>query len=68
MDSTVRLRTLRRAEEILGGRSELRKYLNVSAILLATWMTGLDSAPTDVFLKAVDVVMENAIDRNREEF
>ena len=68
MDSTVRLRTLRRAEEILGGRSELRKYLNVSAILLATWMTGLDSAPTDVFLKAVDVVMENSIDRNREEF
>lgn len=63
MDTVVRTRTLRRAAEILGGRAELRKYLNVSAICLAAWMTGLDTAPTDVFLKAVDIVMENAADR-----
>ena len=63
MDTVVRTRTLRRAAEILGGRAELRKYLNVSAICLAAWMTGLDTAPTDVFLKAVDIVMENAADK-----
>lgn len=63
MDVIVSVRTLQRAEEILGGRSELRKYLNVSAICLAAWMAGLDSAPTDIFLKAVDVVMDSSADR-----
>lgn len=58
MDTAVRVHTLRRAEQILGGRKELRKYLNVSAVCLAAWMAGLDPAPTDVFLKAVDVVMD----------
>jgi hypothetical protein len=63
VDTVVRTRTLRRAAEILGGRAELRKYLNVSAICLAAWMTGLNTAPTDVSLKAVDIVMENAADK-----
>jgi hypothetical protein len=54
----VRVRTLRRAAQILGGPAQLRKYLNVSALCLAAWMTGVDTAPTYVFLKAVDVVME----------
>jgi len=52
------VRTLRRAAQILGGPAQLRKYLNVSALCLAAWMTGVDTAPTYVFLKAVDVVME----------
>jgi len=52
------VRTLRRAAQILGGPAQLRKYLNVSALCLAAWMTGADTAPTYVFLKAVDVVME----------
>jgi hypothetical protein len=63
VDTAVRTRTLRRAAEIVGGRAELRKCLNVSAICLAAWMTGLDTAPTDVFLKAVDIIMENAPDK-----
>jgi hypothetical protein len=68
VDTAVRVRTLRKAEKILGGRSELRKYLNVSAICLAAWMAGLDTAPTDVFLKAVDVVMDNPADDTRSNF
>jgi hypothetical protein len=39
---------------------QLRIYLNVSAICLAAWMTGVDNMPTQVFLKAVDLVMEEA--------
>ena len=57
MDIAVRTRTLRRAAEIVGGRAKLRKCLNVSAICLAAWMAGLDAAPNDVFLKAVDIIM-----------
>ena len=57
----MRVRTLRRAAQILGGPAQLRKYLNVSALCLAAWMTGADTAPTYVFLKAVDLVMEEVI-------
>ena len=28
---------------------------------LAAWMTGVDTAPTQVFLKAVDLVMDEAV-------
>jgi hypothetical protein len=59
-DATVRLCTLRRAAQILGGPAQLRKYLNVSAFCLAAWMSGADTAPTYVFLKAVDLVMDEA--------
>ena len=52
------MRTLRRAAEIAGGPAQLRKYLRVSALCLAAWMSGADTAPTHVFLKAVDLIME----------
>ena len=59
LDRSVRVRTLRRAADIVGGKAQLRKYLNVSALCLAAWMSGADIAPTCVFLKAVDLVMED---------
>ena len=62
MDIVVRTCTLRRAAEIVGGRAQLRKCLNVSAICLAAWMAGLDAAPNEVFLKAVDIIMDNRAD------
>lgn len=58
---SVRIWTLRRACEILGGRPELGKYLKVSAVSLGIWMAGAEVPPTDVFLKAVDVVIEHDI-------
>jgi hypothetical protein len=58
----VRVWTLRRACEILGGRPQLRKYLKVSAVSLGIWMAGSEPPPTDVFLKAVDVVVEHDVD------
>ena len=61
MDRSVRVETLRRAAEIVGGPVQLRIYLNVSAICLAAWMTGVDNMPTQVFLKAVDLVMEESV-------
>jgi hypothetical protein len=59
LDRSVRVRTLRRAADIIGGQAPLRRYLNVSALCLAAWMSGADIAPTYVFLKAVDLVMED---------
>jgi len=54
----VRTRALWRASQILGGSRPLRAYLNVSAMVLATWMSGAAPAPTDVFLKVVDLIVE----------
>jgi hypothetical protein len=58
MDSAgpVRAKVLRRAAELLGGTPQLRKYLRVSALSLSVWISGAEAPPTDVFLRAVDVI------------
>ncbi len=57
----VRTATLRRAAEILGP-SRLREILGVSAMALTVWMTGVEAPPTDVFLKAVDLIVERNLE------
>ena len=59
----VRVRTLYKAAEIVGGREPLRCRLNVSALVLAMWFSGAEPPPTDVFLKAVDIV-EDALTKS----
>ena len=61
---SVRTAALRRACDILGGPSQLRRYLGVSAIALGVWISGSEPPPVDAFLKAVDVIA----DHNIEEF
>jgi hypothetical protein len=57
----VRVRTLAKAAEIVGGRESLRYRLKVSTVLLAVWFSGAEPPPTDVFLKAVDIVEDARI-------
>jgi hypothetical protein len=57
----LRIRTLVKAAEIVGGRESLRCQLRVSAVLLAMWFSGAEPPPTDVFLKAVDIVEDARI-------
>ena len=59
---SVRVRALARAAEILGGAPQLRRYLKVSILSLTVWMTGAEPPPTDVFLKAVDVIIDHEVD------
>jgi hypothetical protein len=61
----VRSKALRRACEIVGGEAQLRGYLRVSALSLTLWMAGAEPPPTDVFLKAVDVIMDRELDELR---
>jgi hypothetical protein len=58
----VRARALWRAAHILGGSRALRTYLNVPALLLAAWMSGTEAPPTDVFLKAVDLIVDKQLE------
>lgn len=62
----VRARALQRAATILGGKPRLRAYLNVSALLLGMWMSGVTPPPTDVFFKVVDLIVEKDLDRLRK--
>lgn len=61
MGSEVRIETLRRASAMVGGPLPLRRYLKVSAAALALWMSGAVATPTDVFLKAVDLIYDRDI-------
>lgn len=57
----VRSQTLAKAADIVGGKDALRRRLNVSALLLAVWMSGVERPPIDVFLKAVDIVEDEVV-------
>lgn len=58
----VRSQTLARAADIVGGPESLRRRLNISALLLAVWISGAEPLPTDVFLKAVDIVEQEMVE------
>jgi len=62
VDAGTRRKTLAKAAEISGGTQALRRRLHVSAALLTLWLSGAQPLPTDVFLKAVDIVEEKAVD------
>jgi hypothetical protein len=54
----VYIRTLARAAEILGGTTELAFRLKVTPSHLSLWLGGLEPCPANVFLQAVDLVLE----------
>jgi DNA-binding transcriptional regulator YdaS (Cro superfamily) len=53
-------RTVHRACEVLGGLDATSRHLGVPAAALTRWIGGVEQPPTDVFLKAVDVVLLGA--------
>jgi hypothetical protein len=55
-------RTLAKAADVAGGNEALRRRLNVSALVLGLWLSGVQPPPLDVFLKAVDIVEEGVVD------
>jgi hypothetical protein len=58
--SEVYIRTLMRAAQIVGGPQELAFKLKVTPSHLALWMSGAEPCPPNVFLQAVDLVLERA--------
>ena len=58
MRSALQKSALQRAADITGGPAPLRRYLNVSAVCLAMWMSGGAVLPNDAFLKVVDLIVE----------
>jgi hypothetical protein len=54
----VHVRTLMRAAQIVGGAEALAHRLRVTPSHLALWMSGAEPCPPNVFLHAVDLVLE----------
>jgi DNA-binding transcriptional regulator YdaS (Cro superfamily) len=53
---TAHTRTLRRAAELAGSVESLAAMLGVRMTDLADWMAGVRRLPTDIYLRALDVV------------
>ena len=49
---------LERAAELVGGREQLRRYLDVTAVQLGLWMQGRSSPPDTVFLRLADLLAD----------
>lgn len=58
---SVHTETLKRAAEICGGEQALAARLKVTPSHLALWLKGIVTPPSDVFLRAVDIVTDQKI-------
>ena len=50
---------------MLGGPGKLRAFLGVSSASLASWLAGNEEPPDRVFLKTVQVILDNLDSRGR---
>jgi hypothetical protein len=59
MPASVYSRTLQKAAEAAGGQKKLARLLRVPLVDLDKWIAGKDEPPMAVFLKAVDLVLDD---------
>jgi hypothetical protein len=62
---SVHVATLLRASEILGGPDALAEYLDEPPQVIEAWLAGRHSPPPDVFLLAVDLIVEYGLTEMR---
>ena len=60
MVSSVYSRTLQKAAELLGSRKKLARALRVPAKDLEAWIADEAKPPLNVFLRAVDLIIDEA--------
>lgn len=58
--TTVQRAALLRVCELLGGISSAARSLNVSTLNVANWLDGDEAIPEDVFLGAVQILIEHS--------
>ena len=58
---------LKRAADILGGEEAPRDLLQVPMHRLDAWLSGRETPPMGIFLKAVDVISATSASSGREE-
>jgi hypothetical protein len=58
MVAKVYSRTLQKAAELIGGRKELARHLQVPVADLEKWIACSATPPHTIFLKAIDLVLD----------
>lgn len=58
MTPTVHSRALQKAEELLGGRRNLAKFLQVPAAEIDKWIADQAKPPREIFLRVVDLILD----------
>jgi hypothetical protein len=56
--ASIYSRTLQKAAELLGGRARLCRHLRVPSAELERWIADQVQPPRGIFLKAVDVILD----------
>jgi len=54
----VKTKVLQVAAELMGGPRRLRDALNVSSADMMAWLSGEKEPPQDVFLRALDLILD----------
>jgi hypothetical protein len=58
MVTKVYSRTFQKAAELCGGQKKLARQLRVPLADLEKWIAGGETPPTNVFLRAIDLVLD----------
>jgi hypothetical protein len=58
MVTKVYSRTFQKAAELCGGQKKLARQLRVPLADLERWIAGGETPPTNVFLRAIDLVLD----------
>ncbi len=53
-----KVRTLRRAAEVVGSPEALAEALGVSPEIISAWLLGQEALPSDAYLRALDLVSQ----------
>jgi hypothetical protein len=59
MERSVKTRTLQMAAKALGGTRKLRFLLKAPSSAVAAWLTGTEEPPKEVFLRALQIVLDD---------
>ena len=55
---TPKVRTLRRAAEVVGSPEALAEALDVSPEMVSAWLLGQQALPNDAYMRALDLVSQ----------
>lgn len=60
MAASVYSRALQKAVELLGGREQLSRVLQVPKSTIDQWMAGEGKPPREIFLRVVDLILDES--------
>ena len=65
MRNRIHMRAVQRAADIAGGLTPLARYLDISPLLVASWVHGATEVPAAAFLRIVDILVGHEEARTR---